>query len=220
VAHLAGLALARGLHELPVAHDRLAFGLTVDRPVLAVVVRLALFWGISQAGQSMTPESKARLDRYLELAGKYFDLKFSEAMCAVAILQVAYAAIRLYSRNASVHANCAALGQPSQKSAIPFCIGGELHGIATGLIVYAGSSQYAHWDEEEPRDVTKNVFRALSAAFHRDMLSDLALELSNPTINLYANEVLLVSLGWTSYDTYLTEVRSLFRVSGEERVDV
>ena len=30
----------------------------------------------------MTAERKAELDRYLELAGKYFDLKFSEAMFA------------------------------------------------------------------------------------------------------------------------------------------
>src|SRR5439155_12640586 len=42
VAHLALRTVPRGLDELPVAHDRLALGLAVDRPVLAVVVRLAL----------------------------------------------------------------------------------------------------------------------------------------------------------------------------------
>jgi len=166
-------------------------------------------WDISQIGQPMTPERKARLDRYLELAGKYFDLKFSEAIFAGAILQVAYIAIRLYSRNASIPANCTALVRASQKSAIPFCIGRELHGIPTGLIVYAGRNQYAHWDDEQPREVTKKVFGALSAAFNHNMLSDLAFELSNPTINVYANEVLLVALGWKSYDTYLAEMTSL-----------
>jgi hypothetical protein len=166
-------------------------------------------WDISQIGQAMTPERKARLDRYLELAGKYFDLKISEAMFAGAILQVAYMAIRLYSRNASIPANCSALVRPSQKSAIPFCPGRELHGIPTGLIVYAGRNQYAHWDDEEPHEVTKNVFRALSAAFYHNMLVDLAFELSNPTINVYANELLLVALGWKSYDTYLVEMTSL-----------
>ena len=88
-------------------------------------------WDISQVGQPMTPEAKAALDRYLQLAGKYFDLKFSEAMFAGAILQVAYMAIRLYSRNASIPGNCAALVTPSQKSAVPFCIGKEIHGIPT-----------------------------------------------------------------------------------------
>ena len=70
-------------------------------------------WDISQVGQPMTPERKAALDRYLELAGKYFDLKFSEAMFAGVILQVAYMAIRLYSRNASIPVNCSAFVRPS-----------------------------------------------------------------------------------------------------------
>jgi len=166
-------------------------------------------WDISQVGQPMTPERKAALDRYLELAGKYFDLKFSEAMFAGAILQVAYMAIRLYSWNASIPTKCSALVGSSQKSAIPFCIGKERHGIPTGLIVYAARNQYNHWEDEQPHEITKNVFGGLSAAFYHNMFSDLAFELSNPTINVYANEVLLVALGWKSYDTYLAELKSL-----------
>jgi hypothetical protein len=50
---------------------------------------------------------------------------------------------------------------------------------------------------------------ALSAAFDQNTLSDLAFELSNPTINIHANDVLLVALRWKSYDTYLTEMKSL-----------
>lgn len=166
-------------------------------------------WDISQIGQPMTPERKTALNRYLELAGKYFDLKFSEAMFAGAILQVAYMAIRLYSRNTSIPANCSELVPPSHKSVIPFCIGKERHGIPTGLIVYAARNQYNHWDEEDPHKVTKKVFKALSDACYDNTLSDLAFELSNPTINVYANEVLLVVLGWKSYDTYLAEMKSL-----------
>jgi len=163
-------------------------------------------WDISQVGQPMTPERRAGLDRYLQLAGKYFDLKFSEAMFAGAILQVAYMAIRLYSQNRSIPANCVQLVRSSQKSAIPFCIGANRHGVPIGLIIYAARNQYSHWDDEEPHEVTKNVFYALSAAFYHNMLTDLAFELSNPTINVYANEVLLTALGWRSYDTYLTEI--------------
>ena len=166
-------------------------------------------WDISQIGQPMTAERKAALDRYLELAGKYFDLKFSEAMFAGAILHVAYMAIRLYSNNTLIPPNCSELIRLVQKSAIPFCIGKERHGIPTGLIIYAARNQYSHWDDEQPHEVTKNVFNALSAAFYHNMLSDLAFELSNPTINVYANEVLLVALGWKSYDTYLAEMKSL-----------
>ena len=60
-------------------------------------------------------------------------------------------------------------------------------------------------------DIALSVFAALSAAFSHAMLSDLAFELSNPTINVYANEALLVALGWKSYDTYLAEMTSLLR---------
>jgi len=167
-----------------------------------------LHWGISQVGQPMTAARKAGLDRYLELAGQYFDLKFSEALFAGAILQVAYMAIRLYSRNASIPASCSGLVQPTQTSAIPFCIGKERHAIPTGLIIYAARNQYNHWDEQ-PHLVTKNVFTALSSAFQDNMLSDLVFELSNPTISVYANEVLLVALAWKSYDTYLAEMKSM-----------
>lgn len=167
-------------------------------------------WDITQAGEAMTPERKAGLDRYLEMAGKYFDLKFSEAMFAGAILQVAYTAIRLNSSNrSSIPASCSGLVSPSQKSVIPFCIGKERHGIPTGLIVYAARNQYNHWDDDQPHDVVNRVFHALSTAFSDNMFMDMAFDLSNPTIKVYANEILLVALGWKSYDSYLDEMRSL-----------
>ena len=157
----------------------------------------------------MTPERKERIERYLSKANEYFSLKFSEAMFAGAILQAAYTAIRLYSRNAAIPDDCAALVRPSQKTAIPFCIGKVRHGVRTGLIVYAGRNQYNHWIDEEPHDVTKQVFAALTAAFNDNMLYDLAFELSNPSINIYAGEILLGGLGWRTYDRYVSEMISL-----------
>ena len=118
-------------------------------------------------------------------------------------------AIRLYSQNRSIPASCAQLVRSSHKSAIPFCIGSERHGIPIGLIIYAARNQYNHWDDEEPHEVTKSVFHSLSAALCHNMLADLAFDLSNPTINVYANEVLLIALGWRSYDAYLSEMRAL-----------
>jgi hypothetical protein len=166
---------------------------------------------IRHLGEPITPESQAAAKRYVEQADKYFDLKFSEATFAGAILQVAYMGIRLFSRQTS--------GAPSYKhliesdrrkiiaSAIPFCIGPERHGIPVGLIIYAARHQYNHWDEEPKNDVTRNVFRALTAAFCDSVWSDLAFELSNPSMSVYAGEVLLVGLGWTTYDKYLVEMK-------------
>ncbi len=167
-------------------------------------------WNIGQVNEPLTPERKVALDRYLALAGKYFDLKLSEAMFAGGILQMAYMAIRLYSKNKSVPER-SSIVRPSQTSAIRFCIGRELHGVPIGLIVYAGRNQYAHWDEEDSYDVTKSIFGALDMAFSDNTFSDLAFSLSNQTIPVYANEVLLTALKWTTYEVYLRELRAMLQ---------
>jgi len=156
-----------------------------------------------------TPEEKARLERSLASYKKYFELKISEAMFAGFILEAAYMAIMLYSRNTSIPASCAAFVKASQRKVLRFCIGRERHGVPTGLIVYAGRNQYAHWDEKEPHKATRRVFSALDRSFNDNPFSDLAFDLGNPTINIYAGEVLLTALGWTTYDTYLAEMKEL-----------
>jgi hypothetical protein len=146
----------------------------------------------------------------VEKARKYFGLKFSKATFAGAIFQVAYTGIRLFSLQNSVPSSYKNLVESDKKkSAVPFCIGPERHGVPVGLIVYAARNQYNHWDEEKPHDVTQNVFRALSKAFSKNVWSDLAFELSNPTITVYADEVLLIALGWTTYDKYFAEMKAL-----------
>jgi hypothetical protein len=160
-------------------------------------------YDISQLNQPLTPERKAALNRYLELASKHFDLKFSEATFAGSILQVAYMAIQIYSRNTTIPASCTALVPPDSKRAKRFCIGKERFGIPCGLIVYAGRNQFSHWDEKKPNKVTRAVFDALSDAFQDNPFSDLAFDLGNPTINIYASEILLTALGWNTYDRYL-----------------
>ena len=135
-------------------------------------------------------------------------MKISEAMFAGSILQGAYIAIRLYSRNETIPPNCA-MFEPIHKAAIPFCIGKECHGIPTGLIIYAGRNQYNHWDEPDSHPFTTKIFNALSAAFLSNPLSDLAFDLGNPTIPIYASEILLTALGWNSYEKYLVEMAEL-----------
>jgi hypothetical protein len=168
-------------------------------------------WDITKVRQPMTPERYAELIKYLDLAGKYFDLKFSEAMFAGAILQVAYMGIRLYSCNTSIPPSCSKLVSQTYKTAPLFCVGPEHHGLPAGLIVYAARNQYNHWDDEKPHMVTKNVFNALSVVFSDNVFSDLAFEISNETICIYANEILLTALGWTTYDIYLDEMKRLLK---------
>ena len=89
------------------------------------------------------------------------------------------------------------------------CIGKERHGVPTGLIIYAGRNQYAHWDAERLYEINEWVFEKLYDAFSDNPLSDLTFDLRNPTINIYAGELLLVALGWYSYEIYLAEMKQL-----------
>ncbi len=157
-----------------------------------------------------TPEEKARLDRCLELQDKYFELKISEAMFAGSILQAAYMAIWLYRPKSSIPMTFAHLVKPS-KLAARFCTGKERHGVPTGLIIYAARNQYNHWGEDENlHELNQLVFAMLDKAFSNDPFADLAFDLGNPTINIYANEVLFTALRWNTYDTYLAEMSELF----------
>ena len=165
-------------------------------------------WDISKIGQSQTPENKAALSRYLELATKYFDLKFSEGAFAGSILQIAAMGIRYFSRNESIPESCREI-VPARSKAIQFCIGKELYGLPIGLIIYAARNQYNHWDDESPHEITTNVFNVLSRSFKENTFADLAFSLSNPSITVYANEVLLVALGWITYEKYVSEMETL-----------
>ena len=171
-------------------------------------------WDVSNIGQPLTPERKADLDKYLELAGKYVDLKFAEGTFAGSVLQVATVGIRFFSQNRSIPKSCVGIVPTKAKRAIPFCVGRELYGLPVGLIIYAARNQYNHWDDE-PYAVTRNVFAALSRSFERDMLYDLAFDVGNPSITVYANEVLLGALGWIRYDQYELEMRALLSLAAD-----
>jgi hypothetical protein len=156
----------------------------------------------------MTEQERVRLQTYLERAGRYFELKFTEATYCGALLQIAAVGIRVFSGNNAIPPSCRHLVKPSDKSVIPFCIGQQRHGLPIGLIIYAGRNQYNHW-EEQPQSITRQVFAALTAAHVTSPLADLAFDLGNPTIIVYANEILLGALAWTTYHAYEAGVREL-----------
>ena len=165
-------------------------------------------WDISK-GHPKTPEDMAALNRFLELARKHFDLKFSEGVFAGSILQIAAMGIRYFSRNESIPESCRRIVPVKAKTAIQFCIGKEIYGLPIGLIIYAARNQYNHWDAECPNKITAGVFNVLSSYFREDTFHDLAFSLSNPGIIVYASECLLTALGWRTYEEYLSEMETL-----------
>jgi hypothetical protein len=168
-------------------------------------------WDITKIKQPLTPENKTALETYLKLAGKYFDLKFSEATFAGSILQVAYMGIRYFSRNKTIPESCKDIVLEKNNRAIPFCIGKRIYGLPCGLIIYGARNQYNHWDDEKPRIITQKVFDVLYEAFSENALYDFAFDLDNPSITIYANEVLLGVLQWHTYDHYLSEMQALLQ---------
>jgi len=166
------------------------------------------YWDISK-GHPKTTEDKADLNRFLELAKKHFDLKFSEGVFSGSILQIAAMGIRYFSRNESIPESCKRIVTAKDTTAIQFCIGKELYGLPIGLIIYAARNQYNHWDDENPHKITTSVFNMLSSCFREDVFNDLAFSLSNPGIAVYANEVLLTALHWETYEEYLSEMGAL-----------
>jgi hypothetical protein len=60
------------------------------------------------------------------------------------------------------------------------------------------------------------VFNALDLAFQDNRFADLAFQLSNPTIAIYAGEVLSTALGWSTYDKYLAAMTELMRSASQD----
>jgi len=57
--------------------------------------------------------------------------------------------------------------------------------------------------------VSEAVFAGLNDAFYDHPFADLAFDLGNPTIPIYARENLVTALGWTTYERYLAEMKRL-----------
>lgn len=165
-------------------------------------------WDLSRIGKPLTEEEMERARKYVEQAGKYFHLKFSEGSLAGAVLQVAATGIRIYSTNKIIPDDCSDIVSPKARTAIPFCIGKRRYGLPVGLIVYAARNQYAHL-EEDPHQVTTNVFHRLETAFWNNSFYDLAFDLGNPTIDIFANEILIVALGWNTYEIFRVEMEEM-----------
>jgi hypothetical protein len=168
------------------------------------------YWDISKLNEPLNEENKNKLDKYLSLARKYFDLNFSENTFCGSILQVASIGIDYFSRNNNIPDSFEDVIRQNSEKVKRFCIGKELYGIPIGLIIYAGRNQYSHWNERDPYEINKKVFEKLTLAFSKNMFSDLAFDLLNPGITIYSKEILLIALKWYNYDIYYKEMKELF----------
>ncbi|UCD86996.1 MAG: hypothetical protein JSV01_04300 [Desulfobacterales bacterium] len=170
------------------------------------------FWTPREGGPPKTEKEKADLDIFLAKGQEYFGKKLSEGVLCGAILQVAASGILRFSKNATLPPSCRDLfkGIKLKERQLKFCIGQERYGVPEGLIIYAGRNQYAHWEEEKLRDkLNVRIFDKLNSAFQKHTFMDLAFDLSNPTIHIYADFLLLGVLEWKTYGAYLRGMKEL-----------
>ena len=171
-------------------------------------------WDMSKVTLELTPELKSELDKYCQLSEQYFFYRFSEATLCGSILQIAFMAIYHYSTNTVIPDSCKEIVQIVQSKNLDvikkFCIGKEVCGLPLGLIIYSARNQYNHWDVEL-RQFNKMIFERLDYENRHNIFADLAYDLNNPTIVVYAHHILLGLLRWQNYDTYKRELKDMFK---------
>ena len=133
----------------------------------------------------------------------------SEAVLCGAVLQIAFMAVFLFSKNETIPANSSRLVKPENKKAIPFCIGRLVHNIPIGMIIYAGRNQFNHWEDRSFDHPTTQVFKALFLAHYDNPFFDMAYELEFPERMIKANHLVLNELKWKNYEHYSTDMKSL-----------
>ena len=143
--------------------------------------------------------SRAQAESYMRAYGDSLALDFSKAMLAGAILQVAHKALEEFSTNDTVSPSAASLNVSLGSFHARFAVGREVHGIPTGLLVYAWRIQYNHFEEGRPKNpVARAVFDALLAHYYDDMTFDMAYELEWPAPRPVSHYILRHELRWFS----------------------
>ena len=124
-----------------------------------------------------------------------------------AIVQVAYSAIKQYSKNGAIPISCGRLDIPIDNEKAGFYIGREVHGIPMGLLIFAAREQYSNWELGTPSNpIAKGIFEHLRSLRNRDIWQDLLYELDWPVKRPAAHYIIQKELKWLSYDDYISDM--------------
>jgi len=152
----------------------------------------------------------AQAEAYMRAYADSLALDFSKAMLAGSILQVAHKALEEFSTNSTVPPSAAALGVSATSPHVRFSVGREVHGIPTGLLIYAGRIQYNHYEEGRPKNrIACTVFEALLNHYYSDMTFDMAYQLEWPAPRPVSHYIGRHELKWFSSADYLMDMRAM-----------
>lgn len=157
--------------------------------------------------QHWMKENSDAIDRGLAGERAFLAEKYALATLCGAVLQIAFMAIRLYSKNAKVPDD---ISGSVRLNHAQFCVGRRIRNVPLGLIVYAGRNQYNHIDDDLLREPSSTVFEWLATKHgYGNGIRDPAFDLNAGLVWNYPSNITSL-IGWRGYDPYETDMRSLF----------
>lgn len=157
-------------------------------------------------------QNQQEIENALAKQREYLTLTDSQAIIAGAILQLAYIAIRRFSKCGERPANLPE-DIPTPAASVAFCGGREVFGLPIGLVIYAGRNQHHHMDEEL-RSPNRQIIRHLAEYKVRLHRPDEDLPYIDPAFDLdvfqdrsLAHNVLAI-LGWESVDDVFADLEA------------
>ncbi len=157
-------------------------------------------------------ENQEQIQQSLAAERQFLSQKYALAILCGSVLQIAWMAIRLYSRNNNVPADFADVINPGTAAA-PYCIGRRVRSVPIGLVIYAGRNQYNHADDEHLREPSPTIFERLATNHaYGEGVRDPAFDLSQRFVWNYSSNITSI-LGWRTYDAYHDDMRILLGIS-------
>jgi hypothetical protein len=154
-------------------------------------------------------ENPEKLQAAFEAQRRFVAESFALATLCGGVLQIAAKAIECYSKVDDVPEDCQDFF--SRPAIRLFCIGRRVYDVPIGLVIYAGRNQATHFNDEEPHQASKEIFRRLSVGnpyIKNKGLCDSSFDLLNPNLTNFASNITTL-LGWQSFHEYDEDMRAL-----------
>jgi len=152
-------------------------------------------------------QNENSIRKSLQYQKKFAAESFALSTLCGALLQIAFMAFQLFSKNQVVPEEFRHVIKGKSKAA-SFCIGRIVRKVPLGLIVYAGRNQYNHMDDKTLREPNLTIFEMLSKNNElkiTESLIDPSFDLRNDIVLNYSANITAL-LGWRRYDFYKADL--------------
>jgi len=132
---------------------------------------------------------------------EYSAQSFALSTLAGSILQVAAKGIEWFSEGGPVPSEYEGLIKGRQAK---FCVGDVVHGVKSGLIIYAGRNQFAHMNDPSLSALNEAIFDHLARGHGvkgMGHIKDPMFDLENETLTVYSANITGI-LGWRGTEGY------------------